>query len=285
MPRNEPHPQTIEASGLALRLWDHAGSGPKILFLHGFLDTGRSFDRVIQNLPESIHACCLDWRGHGQSARAPLPSSYHQLDHLKDLVQVVDALQPEMIVAHSLGGIVGFLHAATTAGQVQKYLFLDACGGFPADSKKQAQAWVKLVKSERLGKPDFRNFKDHEAAVKRILFNNPGLSQAGAEHMVRHATEPAPEGGFRFRFDGRLRGPNPNRFPEATWEEFARLIQAEVHVILGQTGIIDHVPQLRLRIEKIAGASWEILPDVGHHVHLDAAERVAQQIECMLGTA
>jgi pimeloyl-ACP methyl ester carboxylesterase len=285
MTAQEPHPKTIDGSGLALRLWDHGGSGSKVLFLHGFLDTGRSFDLVVQKLPSPLHALCLDWRGHGQSDWAPAGGSYHQLDHLKDLLQVVDALQPEIIVAHSLGGIVGFLHAATSAGQVPQYLFLDACGGFPTEPKKQAQAWVNLVETERRGKPAFRNFADQEAAVKRIMFNNVGLSLAGAKYMVRHATEPAPEGGFRFRFDGRLRGPNPNRFPEATWEEFATRIRARVHVMLGETGIIDRVPQLSQRIEKISGASWEVVAGVGHHLHLDASERVAQQIVTMLATA
>ena len=86
-----PVARVVEANGLKLRLWDHARSGPIVLFVHGYLDTGRSFDAVADDLAE-FRVLALDLRGHGQSERVGAGGSYHLLDHLKDLAVVLDTL-------------------------------------------------------------------------------------------------------------------------------------------------------------------------------------------------
>ena len=98
--------------GPGLRLWDHGGDAPVVLFLHGYLDTGRSYDDLCSALEGDARCVCLDWRGHGFSGRAGPGGSYHLLDHLKDLSRVFDLLadggvdglgRPDALVAHSMG--------------------------------------------------------------------------------------------------------------------------------------------------------------------------------------
>src|SRR4051812_12935645 len=118
----EPVPRVVEANGLKLRLWDHARAGPVVLFVHGYLDTGRSFDAVADAL---VHVRCLalDMRGHGQSDRVGPGGSYHLLDHLKDLAVVLDTLEKkgervDALVAHSMGGNVAYLLAGAAPALV-----------------------------------------------------------------------------------------------------------------------------------------------------------------------
>lgn len=283
-----PEHRTLQSSGVPLHVWDYGAAcerdDPVVLFLHGFLDTGRSYEFVIQELVGHCRPLCMDWRGHGFSESAPPGGSHHQYDHLKDLALALDELQnehgirPKLLVAHSLGGIVGFIHAAVAPDQIDHYLFLDACGGFTSPPEEQADALARMVKSVRKPPPDFRIFKNADAAANRIMANNPGLSRRGADLMVQHATEATEDGRLRFRFDTRLRGPNPLRLSEDTWRELGSRIQAEVRVLLGETGITDRVPDLDGRIASIRNSSWETVAGCGHHLHLDAPQVVAQNI-------
>ncbi|NQU50413.1 MAG: alpha/beta hydrolase [Planctomycetes bacterium] len=287
----EPEHRTLHSSGVPLHVWDYAAAcqrqDPVVLFLHGFLDTGRSFEFVIQHLIGHCRPLCLDWRGHGFSQPAPPGGSHHQLDHLKDLALALDELadperglgvRPQLVVAHSLGAIVGFIHAAVAPDQVDRYLFLDACGGFTSPPQEQVDALTRMVKASRKPPPAFRIFRDASAAVDRIMVNNPGLSRKGAELMVLHATEATADGRVQFRFDSRLRGPNPLRLSEDTWRELGARVQAEVRVLLGETGIIDRVPDITGRIETIRNSSWQTVHGCGHHLHLDAPATVAENI-------
>lgn len=269
-----------------MRRWDWPGSGPRVLFLHGFLDTGRSFERVVEALDGRVRASALDWRGHGGSRPVPEGMSFHQLDHLKDLLQALDAQaddRPDLVVAHSLGATIGFLHAAARPGAVPAWLFLDGCGGFPSTAEDQAEALSRLLEAESRPKRDFRSFPDEDAAAARVCENNRGLSEGGARVMVRGATEPAPDGGVRFAFDARLRGPNPFRWTEGAWRAMAGRIRARVHVLIAENGVVQRVPGFAERVECIPRGSWERLPGSYHHLHLDAAPQVADAVRRMLG--
>lgn len=265
-------------NGIKLHLHDSRGSGPPVLFLHGFLDTGFSYARVVEQLGSEVRALCLDWRGHGGSRPVPAGMSFHQLDHLKDLAKVIAELQPAMIVAHSLGATVAYLYAAASPGSVPRYLMLDAAGGFQSTPTDQADALAKLIVAESKPKPPFRDFANRAAAIARIRENNPGLSLEGATVMVAGATEELANGMVRFRFDPRLRGPNPMRYSEAVWRELGARITDPVEILLGEFGLIQKAPFLLERALAMPCATHQTLPGVGHHLHLDAPVAVAEAV-------
>lgn len=282
---DKPQAKWVRASGVDLCQWNYPGSGARVLFLHGFLDTGRSFEPVLDRLNGSISARCLDWRGHGGSRPIPASASFHQLDHFKDLVRVVGQETndgPDLIVAHSLGAVIAFLFAAACPGRCKRFLLLDGCGGFKSEAKDQSDALSKLATAELSDKPEFRQFDNKDAAIRRVCQNNPGLSEAGARHMVEHATELTTDGSVRFKFDARLRGPNPTRFSEAVWRDLASRIEDKAHVLLGERGMMRRAPGLVDRIDAIPGSSYEVVPDVAHHLHLDAPDAVADAIRRLL---
>jgi pimeloyl-ACP methyl ester carboxylesterase len=43
-------------------------SGLPLILLHGYMDSWRSFERVLPHLPKSIHAFALTQRGHGDAS-------------------------------------------------------------------------------------------------------------------------------------------------------------------------------------------------------------------------
>jgi len=81
-------------------------SGVPVLFLHAVADSWRSFERLLPNLPKSIHAIALTQRGHGDASRPE--AGYQPHDFAADLLAFIDVLQLEaaVVVGGSSGGII-----------------------------------------------------------------------------------------------------------------------------------------------------------------------------------
>jgi len=272
---------TVNSGSLPLALHDYGGDGPSVLFVHGFLDGGKSFEDVAIAAREFCRPLCLDWRGHGDSARV-VDGSYHQLDHFKDLLGVMDEIKPDCVVAHSLGGTVALMLAAAAPDLFKKLMLIDALGGYAADADTQMEQFVSVVEHLREPQKGFRDFESHAAAENRVKQNNPGLSDAGAERIVRHYLEELDDGMWRVKLDPRLRGPNPIRYPEQHWQLMARRITCKTTVIAPERGYMHSHPHGRERFECLANGKWVSVPGIGHHVHVEVPELVVSELRELL---
>jgi non-heme chloroperoxidase len=81
-------------------------SGVPVVLLHAIADSWRSFERVLSDLPESIHAFALTQRGHGDASRPA--RGYHSRDFAADLAAFMDVLHLEaaVVVGGSSGGFI-----------------------------------------------------------------------------------------------------------------------------------------------------------------------------------
>jgi len=279
-----PTPLTVNQARLALHLWDYAkgSTKPPLLFLHGFMDTARSFDDLASSLASDFRPLVLGWRGHGVDDWAHADAGYHQLDHLRDLLCVLQELAewnmaPKLVVAHSMGGTLGLMAAAFAPALVPRLLLLDCLGGYavtPETRVEQMQAYAaQCLQATR----PFRSFGDRTSAIARIRHNNPGLSEKGAERMARHYFREAADGSLTPVHDPRLRGPNPYRFSEQDWLAILAAVSCPVHVIAPEHGYL-HRHDTRARFQALGQASWQDVAAVGHHVHVECPELVAQAV-------
>ena len=81
-------------------------SATPILFLHGFTDSWRSFEKVIPLFPTDLHIISITHRGHGNSSKPE--DGYAMKDFAGDIAAFIKAkeLGPCIIVGHSLGGLI-----------------------------------------------------------------------------------------------------------------------------------------------------------------------------------
>jgi pimeloyl-ACP methyl ester carboxylesterase len=81
-----------------------SGSGsPRVVFVHGVFDRGRSFERVAALLDDECRMLRYDRRGYGDSVDADrVPVGVD--GHIDDLVAILDG-EPAVVVGHSFGGI------------------------------------------------------------------------------------------------------------------------------------------------------------------------------------
>lgn len=281
--------RTVNADRLPLAAWDYGGSGPRVLFLHGFLDVGRSYEDAALAARAFCRPLCLDWRGHGRSGRRSPDAAYHQLDHLKDLEAVLEELSaaneaPAALVAHSMGGTIALMLAGCAPARVRRLLLLDNLGGYSASASEQLDTLGAVLGSFRGPHRPFRSFAAREAAIPVFRANNPGLSEEGARRMARHFLAEQADGSFAPDADPRLRGPNPYRFPEGHWLELCARVQARVLVLAPDGGYL-HDPEyaaLRARFAQLKQATWQDLPGASHHVHVDAPAAVAEALRALL---
>jgi non-heme chloroperoxidase len=79
--------------------------GPRIVLLHGFTDSWRSFELLFAPLSEKFQMFALDQRGHGGSQEA---DAYAIADFAADAIAFIQSLgkEPVHLVGHSLGTIV-----------------------------------------------------------------------------------------------------------------------------------------------------------------------------------
>ena len=81
-------------------------SGVPVVFLHGYVESWRTFEHLLAHLPRSIHALAVTQRGHGGADR---PASGYRLEEsAADVAAFLDVVGVEaaLLVGSSSGGLI-----------------------------------------------------------------------------------------------------------------------------------------------------------------------------------
>lgn len=97
-------PHHVARGAHRLHVREYPGEGPAVVFLHGFPDNLRLYDRVIPLLPEH-HVVLFDFLGWGSSDK-PRGYPYSFANLTGDLAAVIDQLRLDrvLLVAHDISG-------------------------------------------------------------------------------------------------------------------------------------------------------------------------------------
>jgi pimeloyl-ACP methyl ester carboxylesterase len=99
------------------------------LFLHGYVDSWRSFTGVLDALPREYRAVALDLRGHGDSDKPEC--CYAAEDFAQDLLLFMDALELDKanLVGHSMGSFIAQSLAVRCPGRVERLVLVSSAPG------------------------------------------------------------------------------------------------------------------------------------------------------------
>src|SRR5262245_48480774 len=89
-------------------------TGLTLLIVHGFLDSGETWEMVAEPLARAGHEVLVpDMRGFGESDQVGPGGYYHFADYVADLAMLMDALAPARlgVIGHSMGGTISVLYA------------------------------------------------------------------------------------------------------------------------------------------------------------------------------
>lgn len=114
-------------TGVTLNYVEHGKpSGVPVILLHGVTDSWRSFEPLLDRLPDTIRALAVSQRGHGASSKPA--DGYRYEDMAADLAAFMDALAlpAAVIVGHSMGAMVAQRFAADHPQRVAGLVLMGA---------------------------------------------------------------------------------------------------------------------------------------------------------------
>jgi pimeloyl-ACP methyl ester carboxylesterase len=127
----EPFPaafqtREIPANGTTIHV-RIGGTGPAVLLLHGFGDTGDMWAELASRLAKDHTVVVPDLRGMGLSAHPE--TGYEKANEAKDVATILDVLKvdgPVALVTHDIGNMVGYAFAAQNRERVNRWVVMDA---------------------------------------------------------------------------------------------------------------------------------------------------------------
>lgn len=260
--------------------WGEPGS-PAVFFLHGWGDTGTTFQFVVDAFESDWHVIAPDWRGFGRSAISC--ASYWFPDYLADLHELLADYSPQhpvRLVGHSMGANVGALYAGTMPERVRALVNLEGFGlvnADPGNAPRRYRKWIE-AQYENLA---FSEYDNLDALALHIKKRSPHMTHEAAAFVAGEWAEEDADGMVRLRADPRHKLPNPVLYRRAEAEACWRAVTAETMFVVGS--------ESRLA-EKLGTAASKMHPDAecvtvertGHMLHFEAPAAVAEAIERFL---
>jgi len=269
-----PH---IKLSG---RLWGTKDK-PLILALHGWLDNANSFEPLADYLSD-YQILAIDWPGHGFSAHRPGHYPLHWIDYLYDLDALLAVLpqKPQVIMGHSLGGIVAFAYTAAFPEKVNKLILIEALNPlFESASQAKSRLRKSFYQHEKFlaqKHKQIRSYDSIDTAVKARV-HLTGLAEPWCRLLLERNMQ-ATSDGVVWRSDPRLRLDSPMRLTFEQVDALMQNIPVSTLLICGKQGF----SQLHAALPK--ARKWfsnlsEYMLEGDHHVHMDNAQAVGQLIQ------
>ena len=159
------------------------GSGPAVILIHGFGDTGDMWAKLAADLARDHTVVVPDLRGMGLSAKPA--DGYDKWSQAADMRGVLEALgiDRSFVVGHDIGTMVAYAYAARYREKTEKLVVMDApVPGVPP--------WDDIVRSPQLWHFDFGG-PDAERLVKgreRIYLDRFWNEFAGDPTKIGEAT-------------------------------------------------------------------------------------------------
>jgi len=283
-PRRLPEPLEVDVRGLRHHVTRWAGTDPEPVFLlHGWMDTGDTFQFLADALPDSRTLLAPDWRGFGRSAWPA--EGYWFPDYFADLEALLDHFAPGAavtLVGHSMGGNIATLYAGIRPQRVRRVVCIEGFGlarTQPDQAPGRYREWLDQVREL----PKFARFPSVASFAHLLARRNPRLTPERAAFIADAWTEPLPDGGVQVRADPAHKRVNPVLYRREEAEACWRGIEAPVlYVVAGQS---DFLPRLGEdgRPENMARLIRRLEPcpieDASHMVHHERPEQLAREIE------
>ena len=263
------------------RVWGEEND-PILFYLHGWADTGSTFQFVVDALKSNWRVIAPDLRGFGKSQH--IRSNYWFPDYLADLdemIQFFSADKPVTLIGHSMGANIASLYAGIAPEKVSHLINIEGFGlkeSNPNNAPNNYRRWIEQQKQV----PVFQSYSSFEELTPRILKRSPNMAPDRALFVAQEWTETTEEL-INLRVDPYHKLPNAVQYRRNEAEACWRKITASTLLIFGEKTNFKEEMQLLMSIDdenaSFHDAVSECIPNVGHMIHFEAPEMLAQIIE------
>ncbi|MGH2876328.1 MAG: alpha/beta fold hydrolase [Solirubrobacteraceae bacterium] len=239
----------------------HRPPATTLVLLHGFTNTGASWDAVRAALPAGYRALAPDIRGHGRAA-ACAPVTLDAV--LGDVAQL--ASEPFTLAGYSMGGRLA-LHAALRrplSGRIQRLVLIGASPGLADAGERAARRRDDERLAAEMEAMTVSQFAERWARTPVLGGQPPQVAAAAQADRLRN---PSTAG-----LAAALRGLGTGRLP-SLWERLPE-IAVPVTLLVGERDAKFAAIAQRMATA-LRDASVVYVQGAGHAAHLEAPEAVA----------
>jgi 2-succinyl-6-hydroxy-2,4-cyclohexadiene-1-carboxylate synthase len=253
-----------------------AGEGPPVTLLHGFTQSGRSWQEVIATMPSSWRWVVPDLRGHGETRTRP-GAPYTMDASMADLELLWDHLgiRRTHLVGYSMGGRLA-LHVATR--RPERLLSLVTIGAHAGleEGAREGRRQGDDALAQRIEQDGLEAFINYWGALPLFA----GLERRGPSFVAQVRAE-------RMRntaagLAASLRGMGAGQM-EPLWDDLGHIAVPSTFV----AGQLDHgyVASARRMASLVPGSRVEVVLRAGHSVHQERPEAFARVLAAHLANA
>jgi pimeloyl-ACP methyl ester carboxylesterase len=285
--RREARHESVLLRGLEihLRRWGPTPTPerPPLYCLHGWMDTGDTFQYLADEMRGDRPLVALDWRGFGRSAWAQ--EGYAFSDYVADLdalLQLYSPDEPAMLLGHSMGGNVACIYAGVRPGRVRCVVTLEGFGMAatqPAQAPERLRQWLDELRTT----PAFNDYASFAQLATVIRRRHPRIDPARALHLAGLWAYEDESGCVRLRGDARHKRVFPMPYRRDESEAIWRGIRAPLFALAGaessylaQLGAAASVQDF---LRCVPGSTLRTIEGAGHLLHLEQPALVAALIE------
>ena len=253
-----------------------SGSGSPIVMLHGFPDFSYSWRHQFPALTSAgFHCIAPDMRGYNETDKPPRVKDYDIDELVKDVDEFIQQVAgaSAFVIGHDWGGIVAWHLAARMPARVRKLVIINS--PHPVRYQRELRRADQLLRAwyaaffQLPAIPELVLSSFHFRMLVQAAARTPAdeeiyeeaFSQPGALHSALNY--------YRAAFRRMLRGGSRSAMP---------VITQPTLVLWGeQDGAL--TPRLLEGLDRhVANLQIMRFPDVGHWVHIDAADRVNEEL-------
>ncbi len=254
---------------------------PLLIYLHGWGDTGATFQFAVDQLQHEWHVVAPDWRGFGRSDHDS--GGYWFPNYLADLDALLDVYcpnEPVTLVGHSMGGNVAALYAGVFPQRVDALVNIEGFGLAGRPAADAPQHFGRFIRADKKG-ARYATYRSLDELVPRILARSPSLEKTHARFIADQWATTGDDGVVRLRADARHKLPNAVLYRRAEAEACWQAINARVLLLVGgDSGQYEPALAFQSMLASCTSAPRLTQIDgVGQMVHFEAPAALAQHIE------
>ncbi len=232
---------------------------PSILFLHGFLGSGRDFDGAIAHLTDQFCYITVDLPGHGQTRVEGGDEQYTIVSTAKALVQWLDEIGiPHcFLVGYSMGGRLALYLAIHFPQRFPKVMLESASPGLKTKQERQERLQRDFQLADQL-EADFPSFLTqwYQQPLFQSLQQHPEFEQMMQRRSQNYPSEIAKS--LRYLSTGRQ---------PSLWSLLETHRQPLLLLVGGRDRKFCQINQEMA--EHCPTACLTIVPECGHAIHLE----------------